>query len=176
MKTGFSKCVLASAVALAFAGQSAVAQEANNTPSAGDDTEIIVVSGTPGGAGIRKIDASFAVTNIDASDIEKLAPKSTADLFKAIPGVWVESSGGESGANVFVRGFPGGGDAPFLTLSLQGSPVYPAPTLSFLENTQIFRIDETIEMVEGLRGGPNPVVSNGQPGLTTNFRSQIPCT
>ena len=70
MKTGFSKCVLASAVALAFAGQSAVAQEANNTPSAGDDTEIIVVSGTPGGAGIRKIDASFAVTNIDASDIE----------------------------------------------------------------------------------------------------------
>ncbi|SHG75689.1 Outer membrane receptor proteins, mostly Fe transport [Marisediminitalea aggregata] len=170
MKTGFSKCVLASAVALAFAGQSAVAQEANNTPPAGDDTEIIVVSGTPGGAGIRKIDASFAVTNIDASDIEKLAPKSTADLFKAIPGVWVESSGGESGANVFVRGFPGGGDAPFLTLSLQGSPVYPAPTLSFLENTQIFRIDETIEMVEGLRGGPNPVVSNGQPGLTTNFR------
>lgn len=167
MNTRFSKRLLASAIATALTSQVVMAQEVKPTK---ENTEVIVVSGTPGGAGIRKIDASFAVTNIDASDIERLAPKSTADLFKAIPGVWVESSGGESGANVFVRGFPGGGDAPFLTISLEGSPIYPAPTLSFLENSQLFRIDETIEMVEGLRGGPNPVVSNGQPGLTTNFR------
>ena len=167
MKTLFTKGMLASAISLALT-QTTLAQETEQATS--DNTEIIIVSGTPGGTGIRKIDASFAVTNIDASDIEKLAPKSTADLFKAIPGVWVESSGGESGANVFVRGFPGGGDAPFLTISMEGSPIYPAPTLSFLENSQLFRIDETIEMVEGLRGGPNPVVSNGQPGLTTNFR------
>ena len=168
MKTLFTKGMLASAVAVALT-QPAMAQE-DVKQKAKDNAEVIVVSGTPGGAGIRKIDASFAVTNIDASDIEKLAPKSTADLFKAIPGVWVESSGGESGANVFVRGFPGGGDAPFLTIALENSPIYPAPTLSFLENSQLFRIDDTIEMVEGLRGGPNPVVSNGQPGLTTNFR------
>ena len=168
MKTLFTKGMLASAVAVALT-QPAMAQE-DVKQKAKDNAEVIVVSGTPGGAGIRKIDASFAVTNIDASDIEKLAPKSTADLFKAIPGVWVESSGGESGANVFVSGFPGGGDAPFLTIALENSPIYPAPTLSFLENSQLFRIDDTIEVVEGLRGGPNPVVSNGQPGLTTNFR------
>ena len=168
MKTLFTKGMLASAVAVALA-QPTMAQEESKQPTS-DNTEVIIVSGTPGGAGIRKIDASFAVTNIDAGDIGRLAPKSTADLFKAIPGVWVESSGGESGANVFVRGFPGGGDAPFLTIAMDGSPIYPAPTLSFLENSQLFRIDETIEMVEGLRGGPNPVVSNGQPGLTTNFR------
>ena len=168
MKTLFTKGMLASAVAVALA-QPTMAQEESKQPTS-DNTEVIIVSGTPGGAGIRKIDASFAVTNIDAGDIGRLAPKSTADLFKAIPGVWVESSGGESGANVFVRGFPGGGDAPFLTIAMDGSPIYPAPTLSFLENSQLFRIDETIQMVEGLRGGPNPVVSNGQPGLTTNFR------
>ena len=170
MKTMFAKSLLTCAVSLALTSQIVVAQETPAKKKAVDNTEVIIVSGTPGGLGIRKIDASFAVTNLDASDIEKLAPKSTADLFKAIPGVWVESSGGESGANVFVRGFPGGGDAPFLTISMQGSPIYPAPTLSFLENSQLFRVDETIEMVEGLRGGPNPVVSNGQPGLTTNFR------
>ncbi|MEW9798487.1 TonB-dependent receptor [Alteromonas sp. CYL-A6] len=171
MNTLFSRGLLATAVSMALAGN-VVAQDDDTAAKqkAAENAEVIIVSGTPGGAGIRKIDASFAVTNIDASDIEKLAPKSTADLFKAIPGVWVESSGGESGANVFVRGFPGGGDAPFLTISLEGSPIYPAPTLSFLENSQMFRIDETIEMVEGLRGGPNPIVSNGQPGLTTNFR------
>jgi iron complex outermembrane recepter protein len=170
MNTLFSKSLLACAISVAFSTQLVVAQEATKKQATSDNTEVIIVSGTPGGLGMRKIDASFAVTNLDASDIEKLAPKSTADLFKAIPGVWVESSGGESGANVFVRGFPGGGDAPFLTIAMQGSPIYPAPTLSFLENSQIFRVDETIEMVEGLRGGPNPVVSNGQPGLTTNFR------
>jgi len=134
------------------------------------DSEVIIITGTPGGSGIRKSDAPFAVTNLDAKDLEKLSPKSTADLLKSIPGVWSESSGGTSGANVFVRGFPGGGDAPFLTISVEGTPIFPAPTLSFLENTSLFRIDETISMVEGLRGGPNPVVSNGQPGLTTNFR------
>ncbi|NMH60885.1 TonB-dependent receptor [Alteromonas ponticola] len=173
MKPRFTPKRLASAVTLALVTLTATAQENANaakTRATAENTEIIIVSGTPGGTGIRKIDASYAVTNIDASDIARLAPKSTADLFKAIPGVWVESSGGESGANVFVRGFPGGGDAPFLTISLENSPIYPAPTLSFLENSQLFRIDETIEMVEGLRGGPNPVVSNGQPGLTTNFR------
>ncbi len=175
MKTMFSKGLLATAVSVALAGTATAQDTSSNQTDNGSNNqaekpEVIVVSGTPGGAGIRKIDASFAVTNIDSVDIDKISPKSTADLLKAIPGVWVESSGGESGANVWVRGFPGGGDAPFLTIALEGSPVYPPSTLSFLENSQIFRIDETIEMVEGLRGGPNPIVSNGQPGLTTNFR------
>lgn len=157
-----AKSTLACAITLALSSHATFAQETK--------VERIVVSGTPTGVGIRKIDAGYAVTNIDSQQIIKLSPKSTADLFKAVPGVWVESSGGESGANVFVRGFPGGGDAPFLTLSIEGSPVYPAPTLSFLENSSLFRIDETIETMEALRGGPNPVLSNGQPGLTTNFR------
>nr|WP_290444358.1 TonB-dependent receptor [Pseudoalteromonas sp. XMcav2-N] len=160
--------LIASAVAAAIT-VSGAAHAQQQDANQGKKVETIIVSGTPGGAGIRKLDASFAVTNVDAVQIERLAPKSTADLLKSVPGIWVESSGGESGANVFVRGFPGGGDAPFLTVSLQGSPIYPAPTLSFLENSSIFRLDETIARMEGLRGGPNPVVSNGQPGLTTNF-------
>jgi len=131
--------------------------------------EEVIVTGTAGGGEMRKLDASFSITTADAGEIEKFAPKSTADLLKIVPGVWVESSGGVSGANVFVRGFPGAGDAPFLTVQLNGAPVFPPPTLSFLENTTLFRIDETIARVEALRGGPNPVFSNGQPGLTANF-------
>ncbi len=164
MTKRFAKTAIASGIALSLFNFPVLAQEKEK------DVEVIIVSGTPAGVGISKKDANFAITNVDADLIEKLAPKSTADLFKSVPGVWVESSGGESGANVFVRGFPGGGDAPFLTVSLEGSPVYPAPTLSFLENSTLFRLDETIETMEALRGGPNPVLSNGQPGLTTNFR------
>jgi hypothetical protein len=38
--------------------------------------------------------------------IREVQPTSTADLLKIVPGVWVESSGGQAGANVFIRGFP----------------------------------------------------------------------
>jgi outer membrane receptor protein involved in Fe transport len=131
--------------------------------------EEIITTGTAGGAELRKFDASFAITTLDDEAINKFSPQSTADLLKLVPGVWSESSGGVSGANVFVRGFPGGGDAPFYSLQVNGAPVFPPPTLSFLENTTLFRIDETVQRVEALRGGPNPVFSNGQPGLTTNF-------
>ncbi len=159
-------------VGLASAGLALLSLAA---PSAAQDDdefgtiEEIIVTGTAGGAELRKFDASFAITTMSDSDINEYSPQSTADLLKLVPGVWSESSGGVSGANVFVRGFPGGGDAPFFTLQVNGAPIFPPPTLSFLENTTLFRIDETVQRVEALRGGPNPVFSNGQPGLTTNF-------
>ncbi|HEX7035101.1 MAG TPA: TonB-dependent receptor [Pseudomonadales bacterium] len=131
--------------------------------------EEVVVTGTAGGSEIRKFDASFAITTASAEDIDRFSPTSTADMLKVVPGIWAESSGGIAGANVFVRGFPAPGDAPFLTVQVDGVPIYPPSTLAFLENTTLFRIDTTIERMEALRGGPNPVFSNGQPGLTTNF-------
>ncbi|WP_226649218.1 TonB-dependent receptor [Microbulbifer variabilis] len=147
----------------------AVAQGAISPVSDDRVIEEVITTGTPGGAGIKKLDASFSITTLSDDEIGKASPSSTADLLKSIPGLWVESSGGVSGANIDVRGFPGGSDAPFVTVSMNGLPLYPAPTLSFLENSSLFRVDETIQRVEGLRGGPNPVYSNGQPGLTTNF-------
>ena len=163
-----SALTAALAASLSLAAWPALAEEA------GDDqysrmVEEVITTGTAGGAELRKFDASFAITTMDDQDIAEYSPQSTADLLKLVPGVWAESSGGVAGANVFVRGFPGGGDAPFLTVQVEGAPIYPPPTLSFLENTTLFRIDETVERVEALRGGPNPVFSNGQPGLTTNF-------
>jgi outer membrane cobalamin receptor len=166
----FNKAFIRLSIAAALATPMLVkAQDGQESEEQVNLTELIIVTGTASGRAMRKVDSSFATTSISADAIKQLAPKSTADLFKAIPGVWAESSGGVAGANVFVRGFPGGGDAPFLTLQLQGVPVFPPPTISFLENSSLFRIDETISFVDGLRGGPNSVLSNGQPGLTTNF-------
>lgn len=155
-------------LAQAGAGEDAATEDADAAEIQGTLEEIIV-TGTAGGAELRKFDASFAITTISDEDIKEYSPQSTADLLRLVPGIWAESSGGVSGANVFVRGFPGGGDAPFFTLQVNGAPIFPPPTLSFLENTTLFRIDETVQRVEALRGGPNPVFSNGQPGLTTNF-------
>lgn len=157
-------CLPAALLLFVSSGIATAQEEAADTA-----IEEIIVTGTAGGAELRKFDASFAITTASADEISMYQPESTADLLKLVPGVWAESSGGVAGANVMVRGFPGGGDAPFLTVQVNGSPIYPPPTLSFLENTTLFRLDETVLRMEALRGGPNPVFSNGQPGLTTNF-------
>lgn len=168
----FSRSAMSLAVSMAFIMPLQTMAQEQTPDSEGEERDFfeqILVTGTASGTSVRKVDASYASTSLSEEQIKRLAPKSTADLFKAVPGVWAESSGGVSGANVFVRGFPGGGDAPFLTVQLQGVPVFPPPTLSFLENSTLFRIDETVDFMDALRGGPNSVVSSGQPGLTTNF-------
>ncbi|MBU2491828.1 MAG: TonB-dependent receptor [Bacteroidetes bacterium] len=131
--------------------------------------EGVVITGTAGGAGIKKKDASFAITTISPADLEQLAPQSTAAALDLVPGVWSESTGGVAGANIMVRGLPSGGDAPFVTMSINGAPLYGTQTLSFFEQSTIFRIDETVASTEALRGGPSSVFSNGEAGLTTNF-------
>lgn len=170
---------LSMAIAAALAPSLAAAQDAATSPDAAGpgasaqadagELDTIVVSGTARFKGLRKRDASFSISTANDDEIREVSPTSTADLLKIVPGVWAESSGGGTGANVFVRGMPSEGDAPFFTLQLDGSPIYPPPTLSFLENTTLFRIDDTVERVEGLRGGTSPIFSNGQPGVTVNF-------
>ncbi|MEE2690755.1 MAG: TonB-dependent receptor [Pseudomonadota bacterium] len=157
------RCLVGAGSVFAFAATAAQAQPADAP------VDEIVVIGTPGGAGASRQAASFAITTINPDEITKFSPQSTADLFKSIPGVWVESSGGVAGANIDVRGLPGGGDAPFVLLAINGSPIYGTEMLSFFEQSSIFRIDETIAGVEGLRGGPNSVFGKGEPGLTVNF-------
>ncbi|WP_312487336.1 TonB-dependent receptor [Sphingomonas sp.] len=139
----------------------ATADEGQNQPD-------IIVVGTAGG-GTRRQDAAYAVTTIDSSLAQRLGTASTAEVLRAVPGVSTESSGGKTGANIFVRGYPSGGDAEFVTFQTEGVPFFPPPTLSFLENTQLIRIDETVQRVEAVRGGTGALFSNGQPGLTVNL-------
>lgn len=164
-----TSALLLSAAPIALVATSAYAQSpAEAVP--GDDAvqgEDIVVVGTAGG-GTRRQDASFAVTTLNQEAIARAAPNSTADILRAVPGVMAESSGGQNGANIFVRGYPSTGDAQFVTFQLAGVPIFPPPTLSFLENSQLIRLDETVERIEAVRGGTGSLFSNGQPGLTVN--------
>lgn len=131
--------------------------------------EGVVITGTAGGAGVKKKDASFAITTVSPAEVAQFSPPSTAAILDLVPGVWSESSGGVAGANIMVRGLPSGGDAPFVTMSINGAPIYGVQTLSFFEQSTIFRLDETVGVTEAVRGGPASVFSNGENGLTTNF-------
>jgi outer membrane cobalamin receptor len=140
------------------------------TPEQQDATTLdtLVVTGIASGS-VRKLEASFNVVTANEEQIRQANPKSTADLLKISPGMWPESTGGQTGANIEIAGFPGGGDAPYFTTMLMGSPLYGMPTLSFFETTSIFRLDDTIASVEILQGGPSAVFAAGQMGATANF-------
>ena len=130
----------------------------------------VVVTGTATAGGVKKLDASFQITTASLDEIRDVQPSSAADLLKIVPGVWAETSGGETGANIELAGFPGGGDAPYVTYQINGSPLFPASGgISFMDNSSLFRIDDTISRTEVLQGGPGVVFSNGQLGATVNF-------
>jgi outer membrane receptor protein involved in Fe transport len=147
------------------------AAEPANAPAAAESSqtnlEQVVVTATA--TGVRKLDASYNITAVNADEIKRANPKSTADLLKVSPGIWPESTGGQTGANIEVAGFPTGGDAPYFTVQMMGSPLYGDPTLSFLEQSSMIRVDDTIERVEIVQGGPAVVFADGQPGATANF-------
>lgn len=131
--------------------------------------EQVVVTGAATVGGVKKIDASYQITTASAAQIEMSNPASAADLLKMSPGVWPESTGGQTGANIEIAGFPGGGDAPFYTNQIMGTPLYGMPSLSFFEQSSMFRLDDTIDHVELLQGGPSVVFGDGQIGLTSNY-------
>ncbi|HJP69184.1 MAG TPA: TonB-dependent receptor [Sphingomicrobium sp.] len=139
-------------------------------PQAATDQPEIVITGRAAGSGINKLEAGYSITTLSAADINLQAPKSSGDLLKSIPGIWVESSGGVGTSNVFVRGIPSTGDAPFVTMQINGIPVYGASSESFMDQTAMVRIDDTVVGAEGVNGGPGSLYADGQPGLTTNLR------
>ena len=144
-------------------------QEQDPADAEGSGLETIVVTGVASSSGVKKLEASYNIVTANEAEIRAANPKSTADLLKISPGMWPESTGGQTGANIEIAGFPGGGDAPYFTLQLMGSPVYGMPTLSFFETTTVFRLDDTVRTVEILQGGPSVVFAGGQMGASANF-------
>jgi len=149
--------------------QSAAPAEVAPTKEVAAEVQQVVVTGVASARGVRKVDSAFSITTATEEQLKQASPSSTADIMKIVPGVYAESTGGQSGANIEVRGFPSGSDSPFVSVQLMGNPIFPPPTLSFFEGSSAFRLDDTVERVEVLRGGPSTIWSNAQPGATMNF-------
>lgn len=121
---------------------------------------------------LKKIESSVAITTAKAGQIAERAPRSTADIFKIIPGFYVESSGGESGNNLFPRGIPQDGSYRYVAIYEDGLPIYEAPELVFANIDIMMRLDETIAAMEGMRGGTASIYASNAPGGIINFISK----
>src|SRR3954469_25044545 len=162
---------VAAAVAgiLCGVGAPVYAQEAAEAPASNDALSEVVVTANAA-SGVKKIDASYNIVSVSLDEIKQANPQSTAEVFKLSPGVWPESSGGQTGANIDIAGFPnGGGDSPYFTTMIQGSPLYGSASLSFMDSSSLVRVDDTLERVEVVQGGTSSIFASGQPGASANF-------
>jgi outer membrane receptor protein involved in Fe transport len=162
---------LAAAVAgILYCASGAYAADDQTTAAitTGDSLQEIVV--TASAQGVRKLDASYNIISANLEEIQNANPASAAEIYKLSPGIWPEASGGQTGVNIDVAGFPnGGGDSPYFTTMIQGSPLYGSPDLAFMDNSSLVRLDDTIERLEIVQGGTSAIFGPGQAGATANF-------
>ena len=144
-------------------------QSASGDASGANTNSLDEVVVTATATGTKKLDASFEITTASLEEIRDASPLSAADVLKVVPGLWAESSGGPTGPNIEIAGYPGSSGAPYVTYSLNGSPIYPSHNLSFMDDSSLFRLDDTVERAEFVVGGPSVVFSDGQLGATANF-------
>lgn len=121
----------------------------------------------------NRLDTSVSVSSLNAQAIADAAPRSAAELFRSLPGVRSESSGGEGNANIQMRGIPiSTGGAKFLQIHEDGLPVLEFGDIAF-GNADIFtRIDGTIARVEAVRGGSASTFASNSPGGIINLISK----
>jgi len=114
-----------------------------------------------------RLESSVSVSSIGAKLIEQSAPRTTGEIFRNIPGVRSESSGGDGNANFNVRGVPvSSGGSRYLQLQEDGLPIMLFGDTSFGNSDNWLRADANIGRVESIRGGSaSTQTSNGPAGI-----------
>lgn len=116
-----------------------------------------------------RLDSPLAISTIDRAKIDALAPRSIDELIKAIPGLYIESSGGEANNVLAVRGIGAGNGFKYATILEDGLPVVSEEDTSFSTADNYTRVSTWIANVEGLRGGSSGVFTTNAPLGTINF-------
>jgi outer membrane receptor protein involved in Fe transport len=120
-----------------------------------------------------KIKSSVSITSLDVKQIEQSAPRSTAEIFRSIPGIRSESSGGEGNANISVRGVPiSSGGSKYLQIQEDGLPVLLFGDIAFATADIFTRFDGNVAKIEAIRGGSASTLSSNSPGGIINFISK----
>lgn len=120
-----------------------------------------------------KISSSISITTLDIKQIEQSAPRTTAEIFRTIPGIRSESSGGEGNSNISVRGVPiSSGGSKYLQIQEDGLPVLLFGDIAFATADIFTRFDGNVAKIEAIRGGSASTLSSNSPGGIINFISK----
>ena len=137
------------------------------------DLQSVIVTGTY--QADTKLNAPVSITTLSTKDISIRNARGTADLLKAIPGVYVDASAGETYTRVYTRGVASSAEDDlgwyYVSLQEDGLPVtlvqyaYYSPDL-------FHRADLTTQRVEAIRGGSAAITGINAPGGIFNFISK----
>ena len=136
----------------------------------GDTLDIIVVTASTGDK--TQLRSSLQVTDISSELVLDMAPRSTAETLKLIPGMSVTDQAGSGGnANFSVRGLPvTTGGAPFVQLQEDGLPQVLFGDMNFGNNDYWTRFDVS-NTIEATVGGSAATLAAGAPGAVINYIS-----
>jgi outer membrane receptor protein involved in Fe transport len=132
-----------------------------------DQGDIIITGNTSGRRTL--FNSSSDVTLANSADIQRKAPRSTAEVLELVPGIFVEGTAGAVSNNYSVRGLRGGGQT-FIQLEEDGLPIiYNGGGAD-----EYFQNDITIDRVEAVEGGTSGVLAVNGAAATINFISLKP--
>lgn len=170
MNFNHKKTTLALAI-LASLSSSVLAQENTEEPDVKQDYETIIVTAAP--AGVEAQEASVSVSTVSPDYVDKLAPRSTAEVFRALPGIRAESSGGGGNANITIRGIPlATGGSKFMQLHEDGLPVLEFGDINFGNADNFLRYDWSVGSIQSVRGGSASTFASNSPGGVINMISK----
>lgn len=159
------------AAALALTGAVAQAQQAAADTADGLKLDAVVVTGSS--TAKSKMRSSVAISTIESESVGAVTAASSTDLLRGVPGIRAEASGGESNANVAVRGIPvSAGGARYIQFQEDGLPVLQFGDIAFATPDTWMRADIGFERLEVVRGGSAALLATGAPGGIINFISK----
>ena len=120
-----------------------------------------------------KLESSVSITTLKPAAILQSAPRTTAEIFRTIPGIRSEASGGDGNTNITVRGVPiSAGGSKYLQLQEDGLPIFLFGDIAFATSDIFLRTDNNIARIEAIRGGAASTLASNSPAGIINFISK----
>ncbi len=120
-----------------------------------------------------KLESSVSITTLKPEAIFQTTPRVTSEIFRTIPGIRSESSGGDGNANITVRGVPiSSGGSKYLQLQEDGLPIFLFGDIAFATADIFLRSDANLARIEAIRGGSASTLSSNSPAGIINFISK----
>ncbi len=120
-----------------------------------------------------RLDSATSTSSINDVEISKIGAASISELFRTIPGIRAEASGGEVNGNYTIRGLPMvGSGAKYLQFQEDGLPVLEFGDILALTSDYFIRYDFNVGQIESIRGGSASTFASNAPGGVINLISQ----
>ncbi len=121
---------------------------------------------------VNRLESSISTSALSIDALNEIAPRSVAEVFRSLPGIRAESSGGNGNANITIRGIPlATGGAKYLQLHEDGLPVVEFGDMNFANGDNFIRYDNSIARIESVRGGSASTFASNSPGGIINLIS-----